>query len=110
MLVCPKAKSGAPLRTAVGKRAIAPARLLLERGNFSVRRYDDAVRAACWAAGLRGDRRFTAGRFRHTVGTAAVNEGADPAAVAAFLGQSDPRTLRKFYATRAVVAKVPTPL
>jgi integrase len=56
------------------------------------------------------DKHFTAGRFRHTVATAAVNSGTDKAAVSAFLNQKDPRTLKRFYATNSVVTKIPTPL
>ena len=37
----------------------------------------------------------------HTKG-GAINAGADPAAIAAFLGHKSPATTRKFYATHAV--------
>jgi integrase len=38
----------------------------------------------------------------------AIEAGADPALVAAFLGHRSPRTTRKFYATNVSPAKVPT--
>ena len=64
-----------------------------------------AVKAACRAAKIPP---FTPGRFRHSVATWAINEGADPATVAAFLNHKSPRTTMRFYATHAVPKKVPT--
>ncbi len=52
---------------------------------------------------------FGPGQYRHTVATRMLNAGADPAAVAAFLGHKSPHTTRRFYATLAVVP-VPVPL
>ena len=105
VLVCPEAKGGGELRTPVSATVLAAARLLLLRGGFDVARYRNAVKAACVAAGVPV---FTPGRFRHTVGTAAINSGANAAQVSAFLNHKDPRTLKRFYATHAVVAKIPT--
>jgi integrase len=51
---------------------------------------------------------FTPGRLRHSVATWAIEAGADPASLAAFLGHKSPRTTRRFYATHASPPKVPT--
>jgi site-specific recombinase XerD len=51
-------------------------------------------------------KRFTPGRFRHTVATNAVQHGADICAVATFLGLKSTATTKKFYATIAVAPKV----
>jgi integrase len=45
--------------------------------------------------------------LRHSVATLAVNSGASPAAVAAFLNHRSPRTTLRFYATLATPVKVP---
>ena len=108
VLMCPEAKGGGELRTPVGKAVLEAAKMLLERKSFSIERYDDAIRTACKAAGM--DTHFTAGRFRHTVATAAINSGADRGQVSAFLNHKAPRTLKRFYATNSVTAKIPTPL
>ena len=50
----------------------------------------------------------TPGRYRHAVATWAVERGVDLRAVASFLGHRFPATTRKFYATHATAAKVPT--
>lgn len=105
VLVCPETKAGGLLRTAVGKDVLVAAGLLLERGTFSVEKYGLAMKAACLTAGVPG---FTPGRMRHSVATWAINSGADPAQVSAFLNHKNPRTTRKFYATHAVATKVPT--
>lgn len=47
---------------------------------------------------------FTLGVMRHSVATWAIDDGADPATVAQFLGHKDPRTTLRFYAD----ANVPT--
>ncbi|ACG73253.1 integrase family protein [Anaeromyxobacter sp. K] len=79
---------------------------------FSREWYDRAVRAACAVVkrpdGGTGIPPFTPGRLRHSVATWAIDAGADPAQVAAFLGHRSPRTTRKFYATHSAPTKVPT--
>jgi len=50
---------------------------------------------------------FGPGVLRHSVATLAVNSGASPAAVAAFLNHRSPRTTLRFYATLATPVKVP---
>lgn len=102
VLVCPEAKGGGELRTPVGAEARAAAERLLQRGIFGIERCAKAVKAA----GI--DPPFTPGRFRHSVSTWAINMGTDPAQVSAFLNHKDGRTTRKFYATHAVVTKIPT--
>lgn len=105
VLVCPQTKHGDLLRTAVSKDALEAARRLLERGEFGRERYGMAVVAACKAAKIPI---FTPGRFRHSVATWAIERGADPASVAAFLNHKSAQTTRRFYATHAVPMKVPT--
>lgn len=94
-------------RTLVTEEAVVRlARRVRERGSFSEARFLRAVRAACAKAGVP---RFGPGQYRHTVATRMVNAGADPAAVAAYLGHKSPQTTRRFYATLAVVL-LPVPL
>jgi len=50
----------------------------------------------------------TAGSFRHTVATEAIEKGAPPEQVSAFLGHKSPQTTKRFYATLAVAPKIPT--
>ena len=78
---------------------------LLARGSLSFEKYGLAIKGACTAAGIPP---FTPGRFRHSVATWAIENGADPASVAAFLNHKSPSTTRRFYATHAVPTKVPT--
>ena len=106
VLVCPQRKSGEVQRTFVSGSVAEVARRVLQRGSFSEARFLKAVRLACAKAGVR---RFGPGQYRHTVATRLVNAGADPAAVAAFLGHKSPQTTRRFYATLAVVPR-PVPL
>ncbi|WNG41678.1 site-specific integrase [Archangium violaceum] len=47
------------------------------------------------------------GRFRHSVATWAIEKGATPASVAAFLNHKSLAITRRFYATHAVPTKVP---
>jgi integrase len=105
VLVCPRRKSGEMQRTAVTVEAAEAAIRLRERGTYSQVRFYRAVAAACRAADVPP---FSPGRYRHTVATWAIEAGADPAAVAAFLGHKSPATTRRFYATLAVAPKIPT--
>ena len=93
-------------RTLVSEPAADVARRVRERGGLSESHFFNAVRKACKKAGVP---RFGPGQYRHTVVTRMLNAGADPAAVAAFLGHKSPQTTRRFYATNAVVP-VPVPL
>lgn len=106
VVVCPLTKGGEMLRTAVGPEALEAAERVLKHGPVSREWYDRAVRAACVKAKLKTP--FSPGMLRHSVATWAVNKGADPAQVSAFLGHKSARTTRRFYATLAVPPKVPT--
>jgi integrase len=105
VLVCPQTKEGEPLRTAVSREVKEAAEYLRERGTFSTEKFGLAVKRACRAAKIAI---FTPGRFRHSVATWAMNSGAERAMVASFLNHKSPRTTKRFYATHAVPAKVPT--
>ncbi len=99
--VVPQRKSGETMRTAIGKDALTAACRLREKGSFSVSRFYEAVKAA--ADRLKVS--VTPGRFRHTLATRAVEAGADPAAVSAYLGHKSEATMRRFYATLATVRR-----
>jgi integrase len=105
VMVCPQTKGGEMLRTAVSAGVLEAGKRLLARGSLSIEKYGLAVKAACRAARIPA---FTPGQFRHSVATWAINEGADPASVAAFLNHKSPRTTMRFYATHATPKKVPT--
>jgi hypothetical protein len=105
VIVCPRRKSGEMQRTSVSVEVAEAAARLRTRGTFSTIRFYRAVQAACDAAEVP---RFSPGRYRHTVATWAIEQGSDPAAVAAFLGHKSQATTRRFYATLAVTPKVPT--
>ncbi len=100
VLKCPQTKGGAPLRTQVSSSVADAAKRLLEGGSLDYFRFRDALK--------RTGATFNPGYLRHSVASWAINAGADPASVAAFLGHKSPSTTRRFYATHAVPAKVPT--
>ena len=104
-IVIPSTKAGDPLRVAVSAEVLAAAERVLSGGSFDRQHFAKALHSACLAARITP---FGAGQLRHSVATWAVNAGADPSAVAAFLGHRSPRTTRRFYATLATPAKVPT--
>ena len=109
VLVCPRAKSGAPHRTRVSAAVAAAARDLRVAEGFGYWPYWRALQEACGAAGIEPGT-VSPGNFRHSVATMAIDEsGADPKAVAAFLDHASDQTTRRFYATHAAAAKVPTP-
>jgi integrase len=112
VLVCPMRKSGEPQRTRVSPEVLEAAKRLRAHGSISREWYERAVKKACAAVkrpdGGSGIPVFTPGRLRHSVATWAIDAGADPAQVAAFLGHRSPRTTRKFYATHSAPTKVPT--
>lgn len=86
--------------------ALAAAERLRARGTMP-RRPNAALRRACLAAGVEP---FTFGVMRHTVGTWAVEEGALPETVSAFLDHADKSTSQRFYIDVAVpTATVPLP-
>ncbi len=104
-VVIPSTKAGEPLRVAVSREVLTAAEAVLEAGPFDRQKLAKSLKAACLAAKIPP---FTAGRMRHAVATWAVNAGANVAAVSTFLGHKSPRTTRRFYATLATPAKVPT--
>ncbi len=112
IVVTPMRKSGEPQRTRVSAEVLEAAKRLRAHGAISREWYDRAVTAACAAVkrpdGEVGIPAFTPGRLRHSVASWAIEAGADPAQVAAFLGHRSPRTTRKFYGTHASPSKVPT--
>lgn len=105
VLVCPRRKSGEMQRTPVSSDVAEAGRRVIAAGGFSVVWFHKVITAACRAGDVPV---FSPGRYRHSVATWAVEAGADPAAVAAFLGHKSVSTTRRFYATLAVVPKVPT--
>lgn len=96
-------KNGEPARTAVGQGGADAARRLREKGTFSVSRFYEGIKAACDKVG--GDP-WTPGRMRHTLATRAVEAGATPQAVSAYLGHKSEATTRRFYATLAAAPRV----
>lgn len=100
VLVCPQTKGGAPLRTQVSPLVSEAAKRLRSAGALDYFRFRDALKSA--------GATFNPGYLRHSVATWAINAGADPASVAAFLGHKSLATTKRFYATHAVPAKVPT--
>ncbi len=100
VLVCPQTKGGEPLRTQVGRDTAEAAKRIRARGSFDYFRFRAALRGT--------GATFNPGYLRHSVATWAINSGASPAAVAAFLNHKSPLTTKRFYATHAVPAKVPT--
>ncbi len=112
VIVIPSTKAGDPLRVAVSSEVLEAAKRVLKAGAFDRQHFAKALASACAAVkrpdGQIGIPPFGAGQLRHSVATWAVNAGADPATVASFLGHKSPRTTRKFYATLATPAKVPT--
>ncbi len=93
VIVIPSTKSGATLRVAVSADVLAAAKRVLEAGTFDRQKLTKAIHSACKVARIPA---FGPGQLRHSVATAAVNAGADPARVAAFLGHKSPRTTRRW--------------
>ncbi len=104
LAICPQHKGGQPFKTAIGPKARVAAARLLAAGAISVGRLYEAVRAACAKVKVEP---FTIGRFRHTFATRAVEAGADPGQVSAYLHQKSEATMRRFYSTLAVVRRPP---
>jgi len=106
VVASPLHKSGVPHRTQVSEEVAWEAWLLRQYGKLTYHPYWKALKKACEKAGVEV---FTPGRFRHTAATHAIERGATPEEVAAFLDHKDKRTTMRLYATHAVVPKVPTP-
>lgn len=105
VLVCPKRKSGESQRTAVTAEVAEAARALVAQGGMSPINFYRELKRACLAAGVEP---YGAGQYRHSVATWAIEQGSDPAAVAAFLGHRSAATTKRFYSVYAVVPRVPT--
>jgi integrase len=105
VLSCPRRKSGEPQRTEVSVEVGRAAEKLLANGAFNRSRLSRHIKEACKKAKVPP---LNPGSMRHTVATWAMNAGADPAAVAAFLGHKSESTTKRFYATHAIATKVPT--
>lgn len=106
VLACPRTKGGEQLRTEVSDAVAETAKRVRGRGGVDYFHFRDALRAASDAAGVSPP--LQPGHMRHSVATWAVNAGASLSAVSSFLGHKSERTTRRFYATHAVAAKVPT--
>lgn len=107
ILACPQTKSGTPLLTEVSEEVAEAARRLREHGHLSPFAYWRACRDACDAAGLEPGT-VAPGSFRHSVATWAVERGASPESVSAFLNHKSVQTTKRFYSTLAVPRKIPT--
>jgi integrase len=112
VIVIDKTKAGDPLRVAVSAEVVSAAKRVLAAGAFDRQKLDKAIRAACKVVkrpdGKVGIPEFGPGQLRHSVATWAIDAGADPAQVSAYLNHKSPRTTRRFYGTHATPAKVPT--
>lgn len=97
ILECPRGKGGERLRTAVSDEVAEAAKSI---GQFT----RDGFYKALKKAGVE----ITPGTFRHSIATWAIAAGTDPAAVSAFLAHKSKATTRRFYATLAVVPRIPT--
>lgn len=106
VLACPRTKGGEQLRTEVSTEVAKAAKRVRGRGEVDYFKFRDALREASEKSEV--DPPLQPGHMRHSVATWAVNAGAPLSAVSSFLGHKSERTTRRFYATHAVAAKVPT--
>lgn len=106
VLLCPRTKSGEPLRTEVSDAVAGAGRRVRARKSVDYFRFREALLRASEAAGV--SPALQPGHLRHSVATWAIEAGASPEAVAAFLNHKSTRTTLRFYATHATPAKVPT--
>ena len=107
VLVFPEEKDREEHRVGVSAEVLEAAKRLRGEGFIHLGRFAKALKRACRRAKVE---EHTPGRYRHAVATWAVDGGTDLAAVASFLGHRSPATTRKFYATHATAAKIPTPV
>ena len=106
VITSPLHKDGSPVRTEVSEVVAHAAALLRQHGKLSYHPYYKALGKACERLNIVPA--ITPGSFRHTAATWAINKGATPEQVAAWLQHKDKRTTMRFYATHAIVPKVPT--
>lgn len=93
-VLCVLHKSGEWTRTPLLHEDHVAAASRLRLARKVPRRLNQALKEACFSAKVTA---FTFGVLRHSVGTWAVEDGADPAKVSRFLGHKDPNTTRRFY-------------
>lgn len=107
VLVCPRRKSGEPQRSRVPRDVAEAAARLVARGACSGHSLRKEVKYQLERHARRGVGLppLPIGSYRHSVATWAINAGADVVAVSQFLGHKSPRTMKKFYATHATVAR-----
>lgn len=105
VLVTPKHKSGDIHKTVVSEKVENSAFRAKELGWFNRVLLGRAIKKAAKEAGTTP---YPPSWYRHSVATWAIEKGADPAAVSVFLGHRHPSTVKRFYATHAVIPKVPT--
>ena len=99
-------KGGSRHKTVVSASVLAAAERLREKGRLPEYHLFRVLRRVSTKLKLKVA--VTAGSFRHTVATEAIERGATPEQVSAFLGHKSPQTTKKFYATLAVAPKIPT--
>lgn len=108
-------KSGDQHKTLVSQNVLEAARRIRERaldaegakrkGTFRGDGLRTALQRACDHLGIA---RLHPGSFRHSIATHAINQGVEIGSASDFLGHRSKETTRKFYATHAIPAKVPT--
>ena len=93
-VLCVLHKSGEWTRTPLLHPDHVAAASRLREARKVPRRLNETHKAACEAAKVTA---FTFGVLRHSCGTWAVQDGADPAKVSRYLGHKDPGTFKRFY-------------
>lgn len=100
-------KSGEATRIPLAIPEVIAAAKRLRAGGVFPRKMNQQVKEACLAAGVKP---FTLGPIRHTVGTFAVEAGAEAGVVSKFLGHLDQKTTERFYLDlQRPTAGVPVP-
>ena len=84
--------------------ALEAGKRLLERGSFSFEKYSLAIKGACKAASIP---LFTRDGSGTPVATWAIEKGADPASVAAFLNHKSPTTTWRSHAAASQISDHP---
>jgi integrase len=105
VLCLPHTKSGGAHKIDVDGDTAEVARRVRDRGEFSESSFYKSVQKAAKALGLK----VGPGQWRHTFATREVENGADPAAIAAYLHHASPATTRRFYAVHGVVPRPTVP-
>jgi integrase len=103
IMVIPRHKNGSPHRVALGHTLAEAAHRVREHGGFSRGNFGKAIREACRDADIP---LIMPASYRHTLSTRAIEKGAAPAAVSAFLGHRTLTTTLRFYATHACPPRI----